>query len=75
MAEEKGEILTVHFTNFVKIKLFMEINLTVTTSLISFPSARLPRMAKTTIPAKTEVRELQMPTMKASLWQLLVNLL
>ena len=41
--------------------------LTLTTVLISAPSARLPRMAKTTSPAKTEVKELQMPTMKASL--------
>ena len=44
---------------------------TETISLIGLPLARLPRIAKTTTPAKTEVRELQRPTMKASLWKTL----
>ena len=47
--------------------------LTVTTLSISAPSARLPRIAKMTKPAKREVRELQIPTMKASRLQLLWN--
>ena len=42
---------------------------TETISLIGLPLARLPRIAKTTTPAKTEVSELQRPTMNASLWK------
>ena len=45
-----------------------ELLLTLTISPMGRPFARLPRMAKTTTPAKTEVRELHRPTMKASLW-------
>ena len=48
---------------------------TETISLIGLPLARLPRIAKTTTPAKTEVRELQRPTMKASLWKTLRGIL
>ena len=40
---------------------------TETISPMGLPLARFPRMAKTTTPAKTEVKELQIPTMKASL--------
>ena len=40
---------------------------TETISLIGLPLARLPRIAKTTTPAKTDVRELHRPTMNASL--------
>ena len=41
--------------------------LTLTMESMGRPLARLPRMAKTTTPAKTEVSELHRPTMKASL--------
>ena len=48
---------------------------TETISLIGLPLARLPRIAKTTTPAKTEVSELQRPTMNASLWKTLRGIL
>ena len=48
---------------------------TETISLIGLPLARLPRIAKTTTPAKTEVSELQRPTMNASLWKTLKRIL
>ena len=57
---------------FDSLRRYLEL-LTVTTVLKSAPLARFPRMAKTTRPANTEVRELQTPTMMASRAQLLWN--